>query len=85
MVRRLKHDIREISDSDFPQREVIPVTIQNLPEDAPELELSRLLPEYRLCRQARVLRGIEIKAQSWNASGDLSPETPAIFYRSLCA
>ncbi len=54
MVRRLKHDIREISDSDFPQREVIPVTIQNLPEDAPELELSRLLQEYRLCRQARL-------------------------------
>lgn len=54
MVRRLKQDIREISDSDFPKREVIPVTIKNLPEDAPELELSRLLQEYRLCRQARL-------------------------------
>ncbi|MDB9311804.1 DISARM system SNF2-like helicase DrmD [Spirulina sp. CS-785/01] len=54
MVRRLKQDIREISDSDFPKREVIPVTLQNLPDDAPELELSRLLQDYRRCRQKRL-------------------------------
>jgi SNF2 family DNA or RNA helicase len=54
MVRRLKQNIREISDSDFPKREVIPITVNNLPNYAPELELSRLLQEYRRCRQARL-------------------------------
>jgi len=54
MVRRLKQDIREISDSDFPKRDVIPITINNLSDQAPELALSRLLQQYRLCRQARL-------------------------------
>ncbi|WP_051017329.1 helicase-related protein [Dactylococcopsis salina] len=64
MVRRLKQDIREISDSDFPKREVIPVAIKNLPENAPELELSRLLQEYRLCRQARLQGESKSKRQA---------------------
>lgn len=53
MVRRLKQDLREIGE-DFPQREVIPLIIENLPEDAPELQLSRLLQEYRNLREARL-------------------------------
>jgi ERCC4-related helicase len=53
MVRRLKRDLREIGD-DFPQREVIPLIIDNLASDAPELVLSALLQEYRLLRETRL-------------------------------
>ncbi|MEB3280578.1 MAG: DISARM system SNF2-like helicase DrmD [Lyngbya sp.] len=54
MVRRLKQDLREIGDRDFPERQVIPIVIDRLPENAPELELSRLLQEYRTCREERL-------------------------------
>lgn len=54
MVRRLKQDLREIGDRDFPIRHINPVIIDNLPDDAPELELSRLLQEYRTCRETRL-------------------------------
>ncbi|MEA5466879.1 DISARM system SNF2-like helicase DrmD [Leptothoe sp. PORK10 BA2] len=54
MVRRLKQDLREIKNADFPKREVIAVKVDNLPEDAPELMLSRLLQEYRTCREERL-------------------------------
>jgi len=53
MVRRLKEDIREIEDG-FPERKVEQIDIQDLPEDAPELVLSRLLNAYREVRQRRV-------------------------------
>ena len=46
MVRRLKEDIREVHGG-FPKRNVQRVVIDDLPEDAPELVLSRLLDEYR--------------------------------------
>ena len=46
MVRRLKEDIREIQGG-FPQREVVRIRVDGLPDDAPELVLSRLLDEYR--------------------------------------
>ncbi len=54
MIRRLKQDLREIGDGDFPERQIIPVVIDRLPENAPELELSRLLQEYRVCREERL-------------------------------
>jgi SNF2 family DNA or RNA helicase len=54
MVRRLKQDLREINSEDFPKRDVIPVVIDDLPEDAPELKLSRLLQTYRECREERL-------------------------------
>ncbi len=54
MVRRLKQDLREIGDSDFPQRQIMPIVIAGLDEDAPELKLSRLLQEYRACREERL-------------------------------
>jgi hypothetical protein len=50
MVRRLKRDLREIGD-DFPKREVIAISSDNLPETAPELQLSRLLQHYRELRE----------------------------------
>ncbi len=53
MVRRLKRDLREIGD-DFPKREIIPIVIDNLPETAPELQLSRLLQDYRELREQRL-------------------------------
>lgn len=53
MVRRLKRDLREIGD-DFPKREVIAISIDNLPETAPELQLSRLLQHYRELREERL-------------------------------
>jgi superfamily II DNA or RNA helicase len=52
MVRRLKEDIREIQGG-FPKRIVERVVIDDLPDDAPELRLSRLLDEYRTAREER--------------------------------
>ena len=52
MVRRLKEDIRE-EVGGFPERIVVPVVIDGLPVDAPELVLSRLLDEYRTLRDRR--------------------------------
>ena len=52
MVRRLKEDIRA-TQGDFPERRVERVVIDGLPSDAPELELSRLLDEYRTAREER--------------------------------
>ena len=52
MVRRLKEDIRA-TQGGFPKRNVIPVRIDGLPEDTPELKLSRLLDEYRATREKR--------------------------------
>jgi len=54
MVRRLKKDLRAIQITDFPERQVIPLTIDGLPQDAPELVLAELLQEYRSCRQQRL-------------------------------
>jgi len=53
MVRRLKEDIREVQGG-FPKRIVERVVIDGLPDDAPELELSRLLDEYRSAREERL-------------------------------
>jgi ERCC4-related helicase len=52
MVRRLKEDIRSVSD-DFPRREVVRIELDNLPADAPELLLSQLLNQYRTLREQR--------------------------------
>ena len=52
MIRRLKEDIREIQGG-FPRRNVTRIVIDDLPEDTPELELSRLLDEYRSVREER--------------------------------
>ena len=52
MVRRLKEDIRaEVGG--FPERTVEPVIIDGLPDDTPELVLSRLLDDYRSLREQR--------------------------------
>ena len=52
MVRRIKEDIREVQ-GEFPRRNVIRLTIDGLPEDAPELVLSGLLDQYRTLRDRR--------------------------------
>src|SRR5262249_47924422 len=52
MIRRLKDDIRE-AQGGFPRRVVDRVALADLPDDAPELVLSRLLDEYRTVREAR--------------------------------
>jgi SNF2 family DNA or RNA helicase len=52
MVRRLKDDIRAVQGG-FPKRNVESILIDRLPEDAPELSLSRLLDEYRTAREER--------------------------------
>ena len=62
MVRRLKEDIRAVRGG-FPQREVVPVVIDNLPSDAPELALSRLLDRYRALREERHAKALA-KARS---------------------
>ncbi len=53
MVRRLKEDIRSVQGG-FPIRNVKPVVIDRLPEDASELTLSRLLDQYRTAREERL-------------------------------
>src|SRR5437868_5682770 len=65
VVRRLKDDIREIQGG-FPKRVVQQIDIRNLPADAPELTLSRLLDEYRELREER-LKGESKRTQT--ASG----------------
>lgn len=52
MVRRLKEDIRSVQGG-FPERRVVPIVIDGLPENAPEIELSQLLDQYRLAREER--------------------------------
>jgi superfamily II DNA or RNA helicase len=52
MVRRLKEDLRELQGG-FPKRKIEREVIDNLPADAPELVLSRLLDEYRTVREQR--------------------------------
>ena len=52
MVRRLKEDIRAVRGG-FPKRAVVPVVIDDLPLDAPELALSELLNRYRTLREQR--------------------------------
>jgi superfamily II DNA or RNA helicase len=52
MVRRLKEDIRDVQGG-FPKRVVERVAVDGLPDDAPELALSRLLDEYRTAREER--------------------------------
>ena len=54
MVRRLKQDLREINEPDFPNREVLPVIIDELPLNAPELRLAQLLQDYRRRREQRL-------------------------------
>ena len=56
MVRRLKEDIRAVQGG-FPIRDVVRIVIDRLPDDAPELELSRLLDEYRSAREERLAGG----------------------------
>lgn len=53
LVRRLKEDIREIAGG-FPRRTPVQEDIDGLPDDAPELRLSRLLDEYRRLREERL-------------------------------
>lgn len=52
MVRRLKDDLRKI-EGGFPERDVRRIVLASLPSDTPELELSRLLAEYRTAREER--------------------------------
>lgn len=65
IVRRLKEDIREIAGG-FPKRTPVQEDIDGLPDDAPELRLSKLLDEYRQLREER-LRGESKRTQA--ASG----------------
>jgi SNF2 family DNA or RNA helicase len=67
MVRRLKQDLREIKSADFPERKVVSIKVDHLPEDAPELSLSRLLQEYRDCRELR----LKAESKSARAAGML--------------
>jgi SNF2 family DNA or RNA helicase len=62
MVRRLKEDIREL-EGGFPKREVCQEDIKNLPTNAPELALSKLLDEYRQVRQSR-MEGLSKRKQA---------------------
>ncbi len=53
IVRRLKEDIRAIQGG-FPERKVVQIDIDGLPEDAPELRLPALLDQYRELREQRL-------------------------------
>lgn len=62
MVRRLKEDIRSVQGG-FPLRRVERLEIADLPDDAPEIELSRLLDRYREVRESR-MSGMSRKSQA---------------------
>ena len=62
MVRRIKEDIRQVQGG-FPKRDVRRLEIDNLPDDAPELVLSRLLDEYRDVREER-LKGASARVRA---------------------
>ncbi|WP_437939468.1 DISARM system SNF2-like helicase DrmD [Sorangium sp. So ce341] len=62
MVRRLKSDLREVSGG-FPVRRVVSIVLQDLPRDAPELELARLLDQYWEAREDR-LKGLPAKQRA---------------------
>ncbi|HEX5054199.1 MAG TPA: DISARM system SNF2-like helicase DrmD [Planctomycetota bacterium] len=53
LVRRLKEDLRQLQGG-FPRRETPEITISGLPADAPELQLSTLLDQYRELREQRL-------------------------------
>jgi SNF2 family DNA or RNA helicase len=53
MVRRLKDDLRKL-EGGFPERKVVEVAIDGLAANNPELELPRLLDEYRQAREDRL-------------------------------
>ena len=53
MVRRLKEDLRRL-EGGFPERKIVEVPIEGLPEDSPELVLPRLLDEYRAAQEERL-------------------------------
>lgn len=55
MVRRLKADLRRLGEA-FPERVVEPISIDGLPEDAPELALARLLAAYGELRMKRIAK-----------------------------
>ena len=65
MVRRLKDDLRRL-EGGFPERKIVEVPIAALRDDDPELELPRLLDEYRQAREAR-LRSAARSVQSASA------------------
>ena len=67
LVRRLKSDIREL-EGGFPKRSVIPVNIDGLPPDAPELLLPRMLDAYRIQREERLKQ----ESRSKQAAGALA-------------
>ena len=64
MVRRLKSDLRAIGEK-FLKRNVGRIMIDRLPDDAPELVLSRLLQRYRKAHE--VGRATAIKSQQESA------------------
>ncbi len=66
LIRRLKSDIRELQGG-FPKRTVRPVTIDHLPDDAPELRLAEMLEEYRSLREKRLSQ----ESRSRQAAGAL--------------
>ncbi len=53
MVRRLKDDLTGGVRHGFPKRAGRRVGLDDLPDEAPELALARLLDEYRELREAR--------------------------------
>lgn len=53
MVRRLKEDLRRL-EGGFPERKVVEMLVEGLPDDSPELALPKLLDEYRAAREERL-------------------------------
>ena len=46
MVRRLKADLRELTNTPFPKRVVEPISISEIPAESPELQISEKLVEF---------------------------------------
>ena len=64
--RAIKSDLRGLTtDDSFPRRVVVPVVIDQLPAQAPELRLSQLLAAYRSAREARLAGASKAQASAW--------------------
>jgi superfamily II DNA or RNA helicase len=53
MVRRLKADLRRLGEA-FPERKIVAISLADLPEDTPELDLWRRLAAYGELRKKRL-------------------------------
>ena len=82
MVRRLKEDVREVQGG-FPRRRVERIAIDDLPKDAPELELSSLLEEVPDCSNKALQECLSERTDRGRAADDRPTTAAAVLDRGV--